>query len=192
MTRPIRTVLAGLLCAVATPLALAPAAQATLVSGPPHGTDSWTGDDICGVTVDGTYVGSEPIVLTGAVTSAGFPVSIDTGTIKVRLTNPDNGRWIQFGYSGPVRISEVTDNGDGTWTKIADFSGRQRGWTSWDGNKYIDRGHAVQSYLVSQNGTPDNLDDDYVITRTQVRESGVYGMSESGFDLCEFATAELT
>jgi hypothetical protein len=179
---------------IAAPLAaalLVLAGGTAAFASPQHFTDSWQ-DNICGIDVEATITGTNPIVLTGKLDSSGNPVSIDTGSVKATFTNPDTSHWIQFRFAGPAKILSVVDNGDGTLTKLVQFSGDMRGYRAWDGAWYRDVGHAIVEYLVSQNGTPADDSDDYIISRTVLKDTGTRTFSLEFFDFCAFAVAKLS
>lgn len=159
---------------------VAPPAHATLVNQPTY-RDSFD-DSVCDIAVHVDVFAANPVVETGRLTQSGEPVSVDTGHLRVRFTNPVNGHWTEDDFSGPARVVSIVVNADGTISKRVIFSGTKRLFKAWDGAVVADRGRLVVDYVIA---------DDEILSRTEVSRVGDFPIASGVVDFCDFMTMHL-
>jgi hypothetical protein len=141
-------------------------------------------DDVaCDIAVHVDVFAANPIVETGRLTDAGYPDSVDTGHLQVRLTNPTNGHWMEDDFSGPAMVVSAVVNPDGSQSKRVVFDGTKRVFKAWDGTVVADRGRLVVDYVISA--------DDEIVSRTLVSQVGDFPIASGDVGFCDFAQEHL-
>jgi hypothetical protein len=74
-------------------------------------------DEVCGIPVDGVAVGVDNFILYADDSSR------DTSSVKVTLTNPENGRSVTVSNAGQITATALIDEEAGTITFVTTFKG---------------------------------------------------------------------
>jgi len=150
-----------------------------------------TDDDLCGIPVTTHIEGTDSFQL--RVNKDGLFEAKGTFNATITWTNPATGLSVLNVVHQSFRDISVTDDGDGTITILAAITGIPEWLQTPDGTTLLkDRGRVVFRFVIDDNGTPENHEDD-LFSQEVVSVSGPHPDLESDFTLfCEVVTDALT
>lgn len=137
-------------------------------------------DEVCGIPVNGVAVGVDNFILYADGSSK------DTSSVRVTLTNPENGRSVTVSNAGQITDTAIVDEEAGTITFVTTFKGLPEKIQTAQGSVLLRDAGVITFVDTFDLETGELISSDVVI-------KGPHPEAESDFEaFCEVVTGALT
>ena len=162
-----------------------PASAKVIEHGAGHVDVTITDDEVCGVPVTTHIVGANPFQ---AKQIGQYVLFMNTGHVVFTFTG-DDGRWVQYLFSGPSKDVSVTSLGDDLILVHHLLAGIGLSLVASNGDTAIATGLSSFDQTFNDGGTPSNPDDDVFLGEV-VKVSGAN--NDPDIDFCGFVEDHLS